>query len=108
MYTNLKDKRKKIITEKNPYLVIKSCIVVVTLSRLGRGLMCAPLCSHAGDLMNEDKVLEWLVENKNTGEDDDVIDDVTLGLLNTLIDSMDHLAVIFCTLHISCGYCHSV
>lgn len=46
--------------------------------------------------MNEDKVLEWLVENKNTGEDDDVIDDVTIGLLNTLIDSMDHLAVIFC------------
>ncbi|XP_071549030.1 uncharacterized protein hlk isoform X4 [Panulirus ornatus] len=50
---------------------------------------------YDGDLMNEDKVLEWLVENKNTGEDDDVIDDVTLGLLNTLIDSVDHLAVIF-------------
>ncbi|KAK8738956.1 hypothetical protein OTU49_003758 [Cherax quadricarinatus] len=50
---------------------------------------------YDGDLMNEDKVLEWLVENKNTGDDDDVIDDVTLGLLNTLIDSLDHLAVIF-------------
>lgn len=46
--------------------------------------------------MNEDKVLEWLVENKNTGDDDDFINDVTAGLLNTLIDSMDHLAVIFC------------
>lgn len=50
---------------------------------------------YDGDLMNEDKVLEWLVENKNTGDDDDFIDDVTLGLLNTLIDSLDHLAVIF-------------
>ncbi|XP_063877627.1 uncharacterized protein LOC135109832 isoform X3 [Scylla paramamosain] len=50
---------------------------------------------YDGDLMNEDKVLEWLVENKNTGDDDDVIDDVTLGLLNTLIDSLDHLAVVF-------------
>ncbi|KAK3864392.1 hypothetical protein Pcinc_029924 [Petrolisthes cinctipes] len=50
---------------------------------------------YDGDLMNEDKVLEWLVENKNTGDDDDVIDDVTLGLLNSLIDSLDHLAVIF-------------
>ncbi|XP_064114210.1 uncharacterized protein LOC135220720 isoform X2 [Macrobrachium nipponense] len=50
---------------------------------------------YDGDLMNEDKVLEWLVENKNTGDDDDTIDDVTPGLLNTLIDSMDHLAVIF-------------
>lgn len=49
--------------------------------------------------MNEDKVLEWLVENKSTGEDDDVINDVTLGLLNTLIDSVDHLAVIFCKLN---------
>lgn len=49
-----------------------------------------------GDLMNEDKVLEWLVENKSTGDEDDVIDDVTLGLLNTLIDSLDHLAVVFC------------
>nr|XP_045619927.1 uncharacterized protein LOC123771446 isoform X7 [Procambarus clarkii] len=50
---------------------------------------------YDGDLMNEDKVLEWLVENKNTGDDDDMIDDVTLGLLNTLIDSLDHLAVVF-------------
>lgn len=46
--------------------------------------------------MNEDKVLEWLLENKSTGDDDDVIEDVTVGLLNSLIDSMDHLAVIFC------------
>ncbi|XP_047475280.1 uncharacterized protein LOC125029447 isoform X3 [Penaeus chinensis] len=50
---------------------------------------------YDGDLMNEDKVLEWLVENKSTGDDDDFINDVTAGLLNTLIDSMDHLAVIF-------------
>ncbi|XP_042867144.1 uncharacterized protein LOC122249976 [Penaeus japonicus] len=50
---------------------------------------------YDGDLMNEDKVLEWLVENKNTGDDDDFINDVTAGLLNTLIDSLDHLAVIF-------------
>ncbi|KAL7646704.1 UNVERIFIED_CONTAM: hypothetical protein RMT77_001957 [Armadillidium vulgare] len=49
---------------------------------------------YDGDLLNEDKVLEWLVANKNTGDDDDTIEDVTLGLLNTLIDSMDHLAVI--------------
>ena len=51
-----------------------------------------------GDLLNEEKVLEWLVENKNTGDDDETIEDVTLGLLNTLIDSMDHLAVVFCKL----------
>ncbi|XP_076048874.1 hulk isoform X3 [Oratosquilla oratoria] len=50
---------------------------------------------YDGDLLNEEKVLEWLVENKKTGEDDDVIDDVTSGLLNTLIDSMDHLCVVF-------------
>lgn len=56
--------------------------------------------------MNEDKVLEWLVENKNTGDDDDFIDDVTLGLLNSLIDSLDHLAVIFCELIRQCLVSH--
>ena len=54
------------------------------------------LLSTTGDLMNEDKVLQWLLENRSTGDDDDVIEDVTAGLLNSLIDSMDHLAVIFC------------
>ncbi|KAF2367458.1 Thioredoxin domain [Trinorchestia longiramus] len=48
-----------------------------------------------GDLMNEDKVLEWLLENKSTGDEDDVIEEVTAGLLNSLIDSMDTLAVVF-------------
>ena len=50
--------------------------------------------------MAEEKVLEWMVSHKNTGDDDDEIDDITGGLLNTLIDSMDHLAVIFCELMI--------
>ncbi|XP_018017937.1 uncharacterized protein LOC108674456 isoform X2 [Hyalella azteca] len=48
-----------------------------------------------GDLMNEDKVLEWLLESKSTGDDDEVIEEVTVGLLNSLIDSMDSLAVVF-------------
>jgi hypothetical protein len=40
--------------------------------------------------------LEWLVQNKSTGDDDDVIEDVTIRSLETLIDSVDNLVVLFC------------
>ncbi|XP_066141840.1 uncharacterized protein hlk isoform X1 [Euwallacea fornicatus] len=50
---------------------------------------------YSGDLTKEDDVLEWLVQNKSTGDEDDVIEDVTLKTLGTLINSVDHLAVLF-------------
>lgn len=49
-----------------------------------------------GDLTKEEDVLEWLVQHKSTGDEDDVIEDVTLKTLSTLISSVDHLAVLFC------------
>lgn len=49
-----------------------------------------------GDLTREDDVLEWLVQHKSTGDEDDIIEDVTLKTLSTLIQSVDHLAVLFC------------
>jgi hypothetical protein len=54
-------------------------------------------CGPAGDLLREEDVLEWLVHNKNTGDDEeDVIEDVTAKTLDTLISSSPHLAVLFC------------
>ncbi|XP_019768242.2 uncharacterized protein LOC109543133 isoform X4 [Dendroctonus ponderosae] len=50
---------------------------------------------YSGDLTKEEDVLEWLVQNKSTGDEDDVIEDVTLKTLGTLINSVDHLAVLF-------------
>ncbi|XP_068911269.1 uncharacterized protein hlk isoform X6 [Tenebrio molitor] len=50
---------------------------------------------YEGELTREEDVLEWLVQHKSTGDEDDVIEDVTLKTLGTLISSVDHLAVLF-------------
>lgn len=50
------------------------------------------------ELSKEEDVLEWLVENKSTGDEEDVIEDVTAKTLNTLIGNMDNLVVLFCNL----------
>ncbi|XP_059471929.1 uncharacterized protein LOC132194579 isoform X6 [Neocloeon triangulifer] len=47
------------------------------------------------ELTREEDVLEWLVQNKSTGDEDDVIEDVTIRSLETLIDSVDNLVVLF-------------
>lgn len=54
----------------------------------------------ADELSKEEDVLEWLVSNKSTGDEEDVIEDVTAKTLNTLIGNMDNLVVLFCTLGI--------
>lgn len=48
------------------------------------------------ELTREEDVLEWLVQNKSTGDEDDVIEDVTAKTLETLIGSVDNLVVLFC------------
>ncbi|XP_065578951.1 uncharacterized protein LOC136039286 isoform X4 [Artemia franciscana] len=50
---------------------------------------------YEGDLTNEEEVLEWLVSNKSTGEDEDRIEDVTAKALEAMITSVEHLAVLF-------------
>lgn len=42
-------------------------------------------------------MLEWLVANKSTGDEEDVIEDVTAKTLNTLIGNIDNLVVLFCS-----------
>ena len=46
--------------------------------------------------MDEAAVLEWLIQNRSTGDEDDVIEDVDLKSLDTMIQSIEHLAVLFC------------
>lgn len=48
------------------------------------------------ELSREEDVLEWLVANKSTGDEEDVIEDVTSKTLNTLIGNIDNLVVLFC------------
>lgn len=49
-----------------------------------------------GELTREEDVLEWLVQHKSTGDEEDVIEDVTAKTLHTLITSVDNLVVLFC------------
>lgn len=49
------------------------------------------------ELSREEDVLEWLVANKSTGDEEDVIEDVTAKTLNTLIGNIDNLVVLFCS-----------
>lgn len=49
-----------------------------------------------GELSKEEDVLEWLIENKSTGDDEEVIEDVTAKTLSTLIGNVDNLVVLFC------------
>ncbi|XP_043240612.1 uncharacterized protein LOC122391084 isoform X21 [Amphibalanus amphitrite] len=50
---------------------------------------------YDGDLTKEEDVLDWLVQNKSTGDDDDEIEDVSETMLEAMIDSVDYLAVLF-------------
>ncbi|XP_055620759.1 uncharacterized protein LOC129765014 isoform X13 [Toxorhynchites rutilus septentrionalis] len=47
------------------------------------------------ELQREEDVLEWLVENKATGDEDDVIEEVNAKTLKTLISNIDNLVVLF-------------
>ena len=49
--------------------------------------------------MDEAAVLEWLIENRSTGDEDDVIEDVDIKSLETMIQSVEQLAVLFCKLN---------
>lgn len=61
------------------------------------GLLCACVSVYViGELSKEEDVLEWLVENKSTGDEEDVIEDVTAKTLSTLIGNIDNLVVLFC------------
>ncbi|XP_026484298.1 uncharacterized protein LOC113392214 isoform X5 [Vanessa tameamea] len=50
---------------------------------------------YEGELSREEDVLEWLIANKSTGDEEDVIEDVTAKTLNTLIGNVDNLVVVF-------------
>lgn len=48
------------------------------------------------ELSREEDVLEWLITNKSTGDEEDIIEDVSSKTLKTLIGNIDNLVVLFC------------
>lgn len=61
-----------------------------------------------GELSREEDVLEWLITNKSTGDEEDIIEDVTAKTLNTLIGNVDNLVVLFCKLPLYFGYIFAI
>lgn len=62
-----------------------------------------PIVYNMGDLENEKKVLDWLIEFRDTVDDpdeyvqdSDEIEDVSATVLQQLIENTDALAVLFC------------
>ncbi len=55
----------------------------------------API-TFEGDLTRQADVLQWLVHNRNTAEEEDVIEEISEEALHAMIASVEHLAVLFC------------
>lgn len=52
---------------------------------------------YEGDFVSPDQLLDWLVHNRATGEEDeDVIEEVSASALDAMISSVEHLGVLFC------------
>ena len=49
----------------------------------------------------EDDILEWLIQNRNSGDEEDVIEEVEFKTLEAMISAVENIAVLFCTGHIS-------
>lgn len=60
---------------------------------------------RTGELSKEEDVLEWLIGNKSTGDDEEVIEDVTAKTLSTLVGNVDNLVVLFCKCLHTCILC---
>eukprot|EP00094_Tigriopus_californicus_P003633 TCALIF_03495-PA protein Name:"Protein of unknown function" AED:0.42 eAED:0.43 QI:16/0/0/1/0.4/0.33/6/0/400 len=50
---------------------------------------------YEGDLAQETEILEWLIHTRTTGDDEDVIEEVSSTELETLISSVENLAFCF-------------
>lgn len=80
--------------------------VFYTIHKMLMALLCACASVYViGELSKEEDVLEWLVENKSTGDEEDVIEDVTAKTLSTLIGNIDNLVVLFCKYLSSYNFC---
>lgn len=49
----------------------------------------------AGDMFDEDALLEWLIDNKDKGPAS-IIEEVDGKMLQTLVDTFEYLVVYFC------------
>ena len=51
---------------------------------------------YEGTLEAEDDLLEWLIQNRNSGDEEDVIEDVQFKSLEAMVAAVENIAVLFC------------
>ena len=49
-----------------------------------------------GDLTAEDDILEWLTQNRSSGDEEDVIEEVEYKTLEAMVAAVENIAVLFC------------
>ena len=50
---------------------------------------------YAGDLTDEQEMLEWMIKNKSSADDEDVLEKVDEKQLEIMADNVDNLLVYF-------------
>ena len=50
---------------------------------------------YAGDLTDEHEMLEWMIKNKSSADDEDVLEKVDEKQLEIMADNVDNLLVYF-------------
>jgi len=50
---------------------------------------------YEGDLKAEDDILEWLIQNRNSGDEEDIIEEVEFKSLEAMVSAVENIAVLF-------------
>jgi len=50
---------------------------------------------YEGDLTAEDDILEWLIQNRSSGDEEDVIEEVEYKTLEAMVSAVENIAVLF-------------
>ena len=50
----------------------------------------------SGELTADDDILEWLIQNRNSGDEEDIIEEVEFKSLEAMVSAVENIAVLFC------------
>ena len=50
---------------------------------------------YAGDMNDENEMLEWLIKNQSSADDDDVLEHVDSDQLEIMVENVDNLMIYF-------------
>ena len=82
--------------DRGTYYVYVNCLLLLIFPNLFKVTRNILSSLFSGDVSDEDTVLEWLIHNRSTGDEEDVIEDVNKDSLEAMVGSVEHLAVLFC------------